>query len=42
MELNVDIKRLPPAQGGTTWTGELEQNTGMLPMLISGPNRGIL
>ena len=28
--------------GETTWTGELEQNTGMLPMLISGPNRGIL
>ncbi len=41
MELNVDTKRLPPAQE-TTWTRKLEQNTGMLPILISGPNRGIL
>ena len=41
MELNVDTKRLPPAQE-TTWTRELEKNTGMLPIQISGPNRGIL
>jgi hypothetical protein len=42
MELNVETlmsnKRLPPAQEETTWTGELEQNTGILPILISGPN----
>ena len=41
MELNDDINRLPPAQerprGQENWS-----NTGMLPMLISGPNRGIL
>ncbi len=42
MELNFDIKRLPPAQERPREQEKWSQNTGMLPMLISGPNRGIL